>query len=220
MGAPVVRRGLYIGVPVDAPNPSTWSEDALALVAAEGVEPVLLHGLDGGAPLGAHRAGLPHDGVLRTSAACAGRDGEALGPRLPGRSRRAGVAVVGPSVRVARRCSAPFRRSCSYGRGHLGPPSTGRRDPPRRRDPHRVLEEHDPMLLVETGDRLGNRAVFKRLGYLVEALGLDCPSLQAACEERVSSGIVKPRPRWAAWRASRHEVGTSDECDGGSRGAS
>src|SRR5580658_4991536 len=29
-----VRRGLYIGVPVDAANPSAWSEDAL-LVAAE-----------------------------------------------------------------------------------------------------------------------------------------------------------------------------------------
>lgn len=56
------------------------------------------------------------------------------------------------------------------------------------------LDEHDPMLLVAAGDRLGNRAVFKRLGYLVEVLGLDQPVLQSACEERVSSGISSLDP--------------------------
>ena len=29
-----VRRGLYIGVPVDASNPATWSEDALRVASA------------------------------------------------------------------------------------------------------------------------------------------------------------------------------------------
>ena len=29
-----VRRGMYIGVPVDAANPATWSEDALIVAAA------------------------------------------------------------------------------------------------------------------------------------------------------------------------------------------
>ncbi len=51
------------------------------------------------------------------------------------------------------------------------------------------LDEHDPMSLIAAGDRLGNRAVFKRLGYIVEALGLDPPGLMAACEERASTGI-------------------------------
>jgi predicted transcriptional regulator of viral defense system len=51
------------------------------------------------------------------------------------------------------------------------------------------FEDSNPAELVETGDRFGNRAVFKRLGYLVETLGLDQAGLLAACAERVSSGI-------------------------------
>ena len=51
------------------------------------------------------------------------------------------------------------------------------------------LDDHDPSLLVEHGDRLGNGAVFKRLGYLVETLRIDNPPFISACQERVSSGI-------------------------------
>jgi hypothetical protein len=46
-----------------------------------------------------------------------------------------------------------------------------------------------PILLVATGDRLGNRAVFKRPGYLIDVLELDQPILLSACEKRLSSGI-------------------------------
>ena len=49
------------------------------------------------------------------------------------------------------------------------------------------LNDHDPSLLIEHGDRLGNGAVFKRLGYLVEALAMGDPALISACRERVSS---------------------------------
>src|ERR1700678_1536299 len=45
------RRGLYIVVRRRAGG------------CSRGVEPLLLHGLDGGAALGAHRAGLSHDGA-------------------------------------------------------------------------------------------------------------------------------------------------------------
>ena len=51
------------------------------------------------------------------------------------------------------------------------------------------LDEQDPARLIEYGDRLGNRAVFKRLGYLIETLDLDLPGLVSACKERLSSGI-------------------------------
>jgi len=50
------------------------------------------------------------------------------------------------------------------------------------------LDDHHPATLVEYGDRLGNRTVFKRLGYLVEALEQDHAELVAACRERVSAG--------------------------------
>jgi len=51
------------------------------------------------------------------------------------------------------------------------------------------LDDHHPTTLVEYGDRLGNRTVFKRLGYIVEVLKLDHRDLIAACRERVSAGI-------------------------------
>ncbi|MFZ0180486.1 MAG: hypothetical protein WAL84_11540 [Candidatus Dormiibacterota bacterium] len=51
------------------------------------------------------------------------------------------------------------------------------------------LDDHDPALLIEYGDRLGNRAVFKRLGYLLETLERDEPALVSACRSRLSEGI-------------------------------
>jgi predicted transcriptional regulator of viral defense system len=47
----------------------------------------------------------------------------------------------------------------------------------------------DDALLVTYGDRFGNRTVFKRLGYIVEVLGVDAPDLIAECGVRVSRGI-------------------------------
>jgi predicted transcriptional regulator of viral defense system len=52
------------------------------------------------------------------------------------------------------------------------------------------LTDHEPMRLVEHGDRLGNRAVFKRMGYLTEVLRRDEEALLAACRARVSSGLT------------------------------
>jgi predicted transcriptional regulator of viral defense system len=51
------------------------------------------------------------------------------------------------------------------------------------------LETNDSKQLVEYGDRLGNGAVFKRLGYLVEVLGLSESSLSDACRDRITSGM-------------------------------
>ena len=52
------------------------------------------------------------------------------------------------------------------------------------------LDDHEPAILVEYGDRLGNRTVFKRLGYIVEALGQERADLIAACHERISAGFA------------------------------
>ena len=56
------------------------------------------------------------------------------------------------------------------------------------------------------GDGLGNKAVFKRLGYLLEAAELPDDGLRDACHERIAGGIVlldptaPPRgPRAAGW---------------------
>lgn len=52
----------------------------------------------------------------------------------------------------------------------------------------------DDGLLVEYGDRLGNRSVFKRLGYLIEQLGIEAPDLVAECAARRSAGLTKLDP--------------------------
>jgi len=63
-----------------------------------------------------------------------------------------------------------------------------------------VLEEYfagphrDEELLLDYCERFGNRSVYKRLGYLLEALGLDEPGLIERCRERMSSGIVSLDP--------------------------
>lgn len=49
-------------------------------------------------------------------------------------------------------------------------------------------------LLVDYGDRLGNKAVFKRLGYLVEMLGIDATGLVDACLERRGAGVIALDP--------------------------
>lgn len=52
--------------------------------------------------------------------------------------------------------------------------------------------------IVDYGDRLGNRTVFKRLGLLAETLGLGSEDLTEACSKRVSAGIGRLDPSRAA----------------------
>ncbi len=51
-------------------------------------------------------------------------------------------------------------------------------------------EHRNDQLLLEYADRLGNRAVFKRLGYLLEHSGAEASGLIEACLERRSSGLA------------------------------
>ena len=50
-------------------------------------------------------------------------------------------------------------------------------------------EHRDDTLLEDYARRVGNRTIFKRLGYLLETLDVHAPSLLQACETSVSSGI-------------------------------
>ncbi len=187
-----VRRGLYIGVPVEAPNPSSWSEDAL-VVAAEVWSPCYFTGWTA-----AHHWALTEQ-VFRTTVL-----------RTSERVRTAAVRLLDHDYLVGH---------VDPGLLSWGLKSEWR-DGARLRfaDPARTvvdildrpkigggirhvadvlgayLDEYDPTLVVAVGDRLGNGAVFKRLGYLVEALGFDRPELLSACEERVSSGISSLDP--------------------------
>lgn len=182
-----VRRGLYIGVPVDAANPAAWSEDPL-VVAAEVWPPAYFTGwtaahhwhlteqvflttvLKTSARVRESRARLlDHDylvGHVNSSAFSWG-----LKTEWRGESR---LRFAAPARTVVEILDRP---KIGGGLRHAGDVLTA------------YLDDHDPRELIEAGDLLGNRAVFKRLGYLAEALGLDQPELLRACTDRVSTGI-------------------------------
>jgi len=50
-------------------------------------------------------------------------------------------------------------------------------------------EHRDDGLLLAYIDRLGNRTVYKRLGYIAETLGIGGPALVAGCRARISRGV-------------------------------
>jgi predicted transcriptional regulator of viral defense system len=55
-------------------------------------------------------------------------------------------------------------------------------------------QHRNDQLLIEYAERLDNRAVFKRLGYLIERLGIEADLILAACRERRSAGVVALDP--------------------------
>jgi len=187
-----VRRGLYIGVPVDAANPSAWSEDAL-LVAAEVWSPCYFTGWTA-----AHHWALTEQ-VFRTTVLKTSKRVRSATVRLLDHDYL--IGHVEPDS-LSWGLKTEWREGVRLRFADLARTVVDILDRPMLGGGIRhgaevlgtYLDDHDPMLLVEAGDRLGNRAVFKRLGYLVEVLGLDEPALQSACEERVSSGISKLDP--------------------------
>lgn len=56
------------------------------------------------------------------------------------------------------------------------------------------LTDHEAETLLIYSERLGNRSVFKRLGFLVETLGLALPDLVETCLRHLSKGLSKLDP--------------------------
>jgi predicted transcriptional regulator of viral defense system len=68
--------------------------------------------------------------------------------------------------------------------------------------------ERAPDKLIQYGDELGNGAVFKRLGFLLERSGHREPSILGACRKRLTTGNARLDPalpaerlitRWRLW---------------------
>jgi predicted transcriptional regulator of viral defense system len=57
------------------------------------------------------------------------------------------------------------------------------------------LAEHDGGALIEYGDLLGNGAVFKRLGFILDTGPIEMPVLRRACLDRLSTGIALLDPQ-------------------------
>jgi len=182
-----VRRGMYIGVPVDAASPAAWSEDAL-IVATAVWSPCYFTGWTSAG----HWALT--DQVFRTTVLKTAGRVRASQARLLDHDyflAHTGGNTMGWGLRTewhgdARlRFADPARTVIDI----LDDPKLagGIRHAAEITDSY--LDEHDPGTLVEYGDRARNRAVFKRLGYIVEALGRDAPDLVEACRDRVSAGV-------------------------------
>jgi predicted transcriptional regulator of viral defense system len=181
------RRGLYIPVPVDAANPAAWSEDAL-VVATAVWSPCYFTGWTA-----ANHWALT-DQVFRTTVL-----------KTTGRVRASAVRLLDhdyllshvPLVDLEFGIRSEWRDEVRLRMADPARTVIDILDAPRLGGGIRhgaeivaaYMDDHDPAPLIEYGDRVGNRAVFKRLGYVVESLGQDRGGLLDACRRRVSAGI-------------------------------
>lgn len=182
-----VRRGLYIGVPVDAVDPAAWSENAL-VVAAAVWSPCYFTGWTS-----ANHWALS-DQVFRTTVLKSARRVRASRARLLDHE----YLVVHTTEEALRwgiksewraesrlRFADPARTVIDV----LDDPSLAGGIRHAAEITGAYLEEYPPEALVDYAQRSGNRAVFKRLGYLIEALGMDLPLVVNASQSRLSAGI-------------------------------
>lgn len=191
-----VRRGLYIPVPVEVEHPGLWVEDAM-VVAATVWEPCYFTGWTA-----ANHWGLTEQ-TFRTTVL-----------KTPTRVKRSSVEILGRNYLVAHVPSDQLKWGLSshwYEDVRLRIADPARTvvdilDSPKLGGGIRhtadillaFLNQHDPATLIDYADRLGNRAVFKRLGYLIEALGKSDHPLIEASHARLSSGIALLDPDGSA----------------------
>lgn len=188
-----VRRGLYVVVPLEATEPSAWRADRW-LVAQHVFDPCYIAGW----------SACEHwdltDQLFRSTVVVTARP-----------QRRSQVTIQGSDFLVAHRQeSALFGTRPVWREGErvaISDPSRtiidildnprlggGIRHVSEIVSAYLVSEHRNDELLVSYGDRLGNRTVFKRLGFLVEMLGIEATDLVADCLARRSAGLAKLDP--------------------------
>jgi predicted transcriptional regulator of viral defense system len=179
-----VRRGLYLAVPADAAEPSTWTEDPLVIAAQ--VWPCYFTGWTA-----ASEWSLT-DQVFRTTVL-----------RTTARVRASTVRLLDHDYLISSAAEMTWGiKSQWHGEYRLRFADPARTvievlDMPRLGGGIRhcteilaaYLDEHDPERLIGYADRIGNRTVFKRLGYIVESLSVDLPDLLDECRRRLSKGV-------------------------------
>ena len=182
-----VRRGLYIGVPVDAqiprPGPRTrwWSP--------RGLVAVLLHWLDLGQSLGTHRSGVPHH---RSED---GRTG-------PGLARSVSSITTISLAHIEQRCAALGSQDEWHGDTRLSFADPARTVIDVLDDPGSAggirhaaeitgafLDEHGPEFLSTTGTGLATGPSSSDSAISSRRSAWTAPTWWSACKDRVSAGI-------------------------------
>jgi predicted transcriptional regulator of viral defense system len=188
-----VRRGLYVTVPLDARRSGEWMEDPW-VVADRLFSPCYVGGW----------SAFEHwdltEQVFRTILVVTAR-----------RVRHRDQTIQGIPFHLTVRDPAALFGTVSVWRGQnkvaVSDPSrtvVDALDDPRLGGGIRTVadvvheylrsEHRDDDRLIKYGDRLGNRAIFKRLGYVLEHASEDAPRLIEACLARRSSGLAKLDP--------------------------
>jgi predicted transcriptional regulator of viral defense system len=188
-----VRRGVYVAVPLSASVPEEWRAD-LWRAAAQAYSPCYIAGWSACEHWGLTEQ-IFRDLMVVSARPMGSRKDEIQGTpvriKVVDSVRMFGtVGVWRGSERVD--VSDPSRTIVDL----LDDPSMGG----GIRHVAEVLEEYldgphrNEELLLDYCERFGNRSVYKRLGYLLEALGLDELDLIESCRGRMSSGVVMLDP--------------------------
>lgn len=192
-----VRRGLYVTVPLDARRSGEWIEDPW-IVADSIYRPCYIGGW----------SACEHwnftEQLFRTLLVVTGRS-----------VRRTEVSYPGAQLHVTSRSPDMIFGTVGVWRNstrvNVSDPSRtiidilddprlggGLRHSADALHEYLLSEHRDDALLLGYGDRLGNRTIFKRLGYLLDhreaPAGLDADSLISACLDRRSTGLTTLDP--------------------------
>lgn len=188
-----VRRGLYVAVPLDASEPTEWRADPW-VVAAELFAPCYIGGWSA-----CEYWGLT-DQLFRDVVVMSGRWMRDRMPTIQGTPYRVKVIsskrLFGTRVVWRGRAQVQVSDSARTILDVLDDPGLGGGV---RHVGDIVLEWftgdlRDDGQLLEYVERLGNRSVYKRLGFLIEILALPAPNMLEVCERRMSSGTVRLDP--------------------------
>lgn len=188
-----IRRGLYVAVPLDSRRPGEWTEDPW-IVAERTFAPCYIGGWTACEHWGFTEQTF-RTVLVMTAKKVRERDQELQGMRyrLAVRSENKffGTSPVWRSqVRV--QVSDPARTMVDV----LDDPTLGggMRNVADMIHEYLASEHRNDDQLVDYGDQLGNGAVFKRLGFVVEHLGIDAPDLVTACKNRRTAGLITLDP--------------------------
>lgn len=184
-----LRRGLYITVPLDALHPAEWREDPW-VVAAKIFAPFYIGGW----------SACEHwhltEQIFHETVVISGR-----------RLRHGRLEIQGFTFWVKRVTKDKIFGTSTVWRGQtkvqvsdparttidiLANPGIGggMRHVAEILNTYMASDVRDESKLLEYARRIGNRAVFKRLGYLLETLGVLAPNVIDVCAKEKSSGVA------------------------------
>ncbi len=188
-----VKRGLYVIVPLGATTPSDWREDTW-VVAVTAFSPCYIAGWSA-----CEHWGLTEQ-LFRTilvATAKRFRSAEVEVQSTPFRLRwMRADKHFGTQVVWRGKTRVPVSDATRSIVDVLADPSMGGgiRHVAEMLTTYIAGEHRNDTLLIEYAERLGNRTAFKRLGFMLEALGIGSPELIAACRKRHSTGVTALDP--------------------------